>query len=63
MLHQKQSGSPMTILDLAKATLVCGGGSFLVYSYPLVGQIILITVLGLLWLAYAHSVLGRLRHR
>ena len=51
----------MTILDLAKATLVCGGGSFLVYSYPLLGQVVLIAVLGVLWLAYARSALGRLR--
>ncbi len=53
----------MTILDLAKATLVCGGSSFLIYSYPLVGQVVLITVLGLLWLGYAHSVVGHLRRR
>lgn len=53
----------MSILDLLKATLVCGGGSYLIYSYPLLGQIILIAVLGLLWLCYARSVLGRLRHR
>lgn len=51
----------MTILDLAKATLVCGGASFLIYSYPLLGQVILITGLGVMWLAYARSVVGRLR--
>jgi hypothetical protein len=47
----------MTMLDLAKATLVCGGGSFLIYSFPVLGQIIVIGVLGLLWLLYARKVL------
>jgi hypothetical protein len=53
----------MTVVDLAKATLVCGGGSFLIYSYPVLGQILVIAVLSLFWLAYARSVLGRLRRR
>lgn len=47
----------MTMLDLAKATLVCGGGSFLIYSFPVLGQIIVIGVLGLLWLLYARKAL------
>ena len=40
----------MTILDLIKATVVCGAIAFLIYSYPLIGQIVLIAFLSLLWL-------------
>jgi hypothetical protein len=53
----------MTILDLAKATLVCGGCSFLIYQYPVLGQVLLITLFSLLWLGYARSVLGHRRQR
>lgn len=52
----------MTTFDLAKATLVCGGGSFLIYSFPVLSQILMITVLGLLWLLYARKVLKQ-HHR
>jgi hypothetical protein len=55
--------SLMTILDLIKATVVCGAISFLIYSYPVVGQIVLIGFLSLLWLAYAHKTLASLRRR
>ena len=51
----------MTILDLTKATLVCGGGAFLVYEYPVVGQILLIGVLAVLWLLYARQTILSLR--
>jgi hypothetical protein len=51
----------MNILDLTKATLVCGGGSFLIYSFPVLGQIIIIGILGLLWLSYARKVLEQHR--
>ena len=53
----------MTILDLTKATLVCGGLAFLIYTYPLVGQIVVIGALSLLWLAYARQTLANLRRR
>ncbi len=49
----------LTILDLGKATLVCGGGSYLVYECPLVGQVFLISVLGLVWLLYLRQALNR----
>jgi hypothetical protein len=55
--------SRMTILDLIKATVVCGVISFLIYSYPIVGQIVLIGFLGLLWLLYAHRTITSLRRR
>jgi hypothetical protein len=49
----------MTFLDLAKATLICGGGSFLIYSFPLLAQIVVIGCLGLLWALYARRVFQR----
>lgn len=45
----------MGIVDLTKATVVCGGGSALVYSFPVVGQVLVISLLALLWLFYARA--------
>jgi hypothetical protein len=53
----------MTILDLIKATVVCGASAFLIYSYPTLGQIVLIAFLSLLWLFYAHQTFANLRRR
>lgn len=53
----------MTMLDLVKATLVFGAVAFLIYSYPVLGQVTVITLLGLLWLAYAHTAINNLRRR
>ena len=53
----------MTILDLIKATVVCGAVAFLIYSYPVLGQIVLIGFLSLLWLVYAHKTIAHLRRR
>ena len=53
----------MTIFDLIKATVVCGLIAFLIYSYPVVGQVVLIGFLSLLWLAYAHKTIANLRRR
>ncbi len=53
----------MTILDLSKATLVCGGGGILTYEYPIVGQIVLIGFLTVLWLLYARQAIINLRRR
>ena len=55
--------SNMSILDLIKATVVCGGIAFLIYRYPLLGQIVLIGFLSLLWLLYAHKTIAHLRRR
>ncbi len=49
----------MNAVDLVKATVVCGLCAFLVYSYPVVGQVLIIGVLSLIWLSYAHTVLTR----
>jgi hypothetical protein len=51
----------MNLLDLAKATAVCGGIAFVVYSFPVVGQIMIIGLLSLLWLAYAYKALEAIR--
>jgi hypothetical protein len=53
----------MNLFDLAKATVVCGGLAFLIYSFPLVGQIGLISLLTVLWLGYAYTVVRNLRRR
>ena len=57
------SGTVMTILDLIKATCICGAFAYLIYSFPLVGQIVLIGLLGLLWLGYARRTIARLLRR
>jgi hypothetical protein len=53
----------MSVLDLTKATVVCGGMAFVVYSFPIVVQILVIGLLSLLWLAYAYKTVATLRRR
>ena len=53
----------MSIVDLIKATVVCGAIAFLIYSFPVLGQIVLIGFLSLLWLAYAHKTIANFRRR
>lgn len=53
----------MNLMDLIKATLACGISAFLIYSFPVIGQILIITLLTLLWLSYAHKTLATLRRR
>ena len=53
----------MNMLDLTKATIICGVSAFLIYSFPIVGQILVIGLLSLLWLSYAHRTLAHLRRR
>jgi hypothetical protein len=53
----------MSILDLGKATVVCGGGSFLIYSFPVISQIVLIGSFSLLWLLYARKAVAQIRER
>lgn len=47
----------MNALDLTKATVVCGGIAFLVYSFPLISQILIIGSLSLVWLSYAYKTI------
>jgi len=53
----------MNMFDLAKATVVCGSLGFLIYNFPLISQVSLIVILGLLWLGYARKALVGLRRR
>jgi len=53
----------MSILDLVKATVTCGGVAFLIYTFPVLAQIVTIGFLSVLWLAYAHKVLAAVRHK
>lgn len=53
----------MTILDLLKATVAFSAISFLIYTFPIVGQIVLIGFLGILWLSYARKTIIGLRRR
>lgn len=53
----------MKVMDLAKATVTCGLTAFLIYSYPVIGQVVIIAVLSLLWLSYAHRTFAGLWRR
>jgi len=53
----------MSIVDLIKATVVCGLIAFLIYSYPVLSEIVCIGFLSLLWLGYAHRTIAGLRRR
>lgn len=53
----------MTVLDLTKATIACGGFAFLAYSYPVIGQILIIGGLSLVWLSYACKTVARVCHK
>ncbi len=46
----------MNTFDLIKATVICGGLGFLVYSVPLVSQIVVLALLGFVWAFYAYKV-------
>lgn len=37
--------------------------AYLIYSYPVLGQIVLIGLLSVLWLLYAHKTIASLRRR
>ena len=53
----------MNLLDLIKATVGCGLSAFLIYSFPVIGQVVIITLLSLLWLSYAHRAMSAIRRR
>ena len=53
----------MNMFDLTKATVVCGGLAFLIYSFPLFSQISLIVVLTLMWLMYARDTITAWRRK
>jgi len=53
----------MNMFDLIKATILFGVSAFLIYSFPVVGQVLVIGLLTLLWLSYAHRTFAHLRRR
>ena len=53
----------MSILDLTKATVFFGLLAFVIYSFPIVGQVLIIGFLSLLWLAYARKAIAALVRR
>jgi uncharacterized membrane protein YesL len=53
----------MSIFDLTKATVTCGGVAFLIYSFPLLSQILTIGLLSLLWLSYAYRTIANMRRK
>lgn len=53
----------MKVVDLIKATIACGGMAFLIYTFPVVGQAMIIAFLTLLWLSYAYRTVTNLRRR
>ena len=53
----------MSVLDLIKATIVCGGIAFLVYSFPVIAQSAIIGLLALAWLTYALKMIKTLAGR
>jgi hypothetical protein len=53
---------PMSFVDLIKATVMCAGVAFLIYTFPVLAQGLIIGGLTLLWLSYARkTVVGWLR--
>jgi hypothetical protein len=58
---QTGSASVMNVTDLVKATVGCGLTAFLIYSFPVISQVLIILLLTLLWLSYAHRALVRRR--
>ncbi len=53
----------MSFYDLVKATVVCGGLAFLVYSFPALSQAVIIGVLTLMWFSCAHQVIWTARRK
>jgi hypothetical protein len=53
----------MNVLDLIKATIACGLSAFLIYNFPIIGQVVIIGFLSLLWLSYAHRTVANLLRR
>ena len=47
----------MNIIDLAKATVVCGGVSFLVFTFPFISQGLIIGLLTVVWVSYAQKLI------
>ena len=53
----------MNVSDLVKATIICALIAYLVYSYPLVSQVLIIALLSLLWLSYLYRAVVKFHSR
>ena len=53
----------MNLFDLAKATVVCGGVSFIVYTFPAISQGLIIGLLTVVWVSYAQKLIRRFVRR
>jgi hypothetical protein len=53
----------MSMFYLAKATVVCGGSAFLIYTFPVISQVAIIAILTLLWISCAHRTIVAIRRR
>jgi uncharacterized membrane protein YesL len=53
----------ISMQSFIKATMICGMLSFLVYTFPILGQITVIGILGFLWSASALQVVRHVRRR
>lgn len=61
VVHRMQQNRSR-MFDLIKATIICGGIAFVIYSYPVISQAAIIGLLALLWFSCAHrTVAGLLR--
>ncbi len=53
----------MNLFYLTKATVLCGGSAFLIYSFPVISQAFIIGLLALLWVSCAHRTVKAARQR
>jgi uncharacterized membrane protein YesL len=53
----------MNLFYLTKATVLCGGSAFVIYSFPFISQAVIIGLLTLLWMSCAHRTLKSLRQQ
>jgi len=57
---EAQTSKSRVMLTMAKATILCGGSAFLIYSFPIISQAAIIGLLTLLWISCAHRTLVHL---
>jgi hypothetical protein len=53
----------MSVSDLIKATVFCGGVAFLAFRFPVISQALVIGMLAVLWASFAHKAVQRVIQR
>jgi hypothetical protein len=53
----------MSVFDLIKATILCGGIAYLFFTYPVLGQIAAIVTMSVVWLSYLRKTVVVMRRR